>query len=143
MDDTDKALLRALTDNGRASVTDLARALRLARTTVQSRLDRLEATGIIAGYTIRLGGAADRARIRATVLLQIRPRSTPTILSRLRTMDAVERAVSASGRFDLILQLGTDSTSELDETLDRIGAIDGVMSSESLIHLGTKIDRGA
>ena len=126
MDDTDKALLRALTDNGRASVSDLARALHLARTTEQSRLDRLEASGTIAGYTIRLGGKVDKA----------------TILPRLRTMDAVERAVSASGRFDLILQLCTDSTAELDDTLDRIGAIDGVVSSESLIHLGTKIDRG-
>jgi DNA-binding Lrp family transcriptional regulator len=142
MDDTDKALLRALTDNGRASVSDLARALHLARTTEQSRLDRLEASGTIAGYTIRLGGKVDKAKIRATVLLQIRPRSTPAILPRLRTMDAVERAVSASGRFDLILQLCTDSTAELDDTLDRIGAIDGVVSSESLIHLGTKIDRG-
>ena len=46
-----------------------------------------------------------------------------------------------SGPFDLLLQLATSSTTELDETLDRIGGIEGVRSSESLIHLATKLDR--
>ncbi|PWG74280.1 AsnC family transcriptional regulator, partial [Enterococcus hirae] len=55
MDDTDKRLLAALAANARASVTDLARRLGLARTTVQTRLDRLESSGAIAGYTVRLG----------------------------------------------------------------------------------------
>lgn len=41
----------------------------------------------------------------------------------------------------MLVQLATGSTSELDETLDRIGAIEGVRGSESLIHLSTKLDR--
>ena len=48
---------------------------------------------------------------------------------------------TTSGRVDLLLQLATSSTTELDETLDRIGGIEGVRSSESLIHLATKLDR--
>ncbi len=140
MDDTDHALIRALTANARASVTDLAQALGLARSTVQSRLDRLEASGVIAGYTVRLGEPV-RNRIRATVLLQVSPRKGPTVLARLKPLPQVERAHSSSGRFDLILQLACATTSELDEVLDRIGGFDGVVSSESLIHLATKIDR--
>ena len=48
---------------------------------------------------------------------------------------------TTSGRFDLLVQLSADTTEELDGTLDRIGEIKGVRSSESLIHLSTKIDR--
>ena len=48
---------------------------------------------------------------------------------------------TTSGRVDLLVQLASASTTELDETLDRIGAIEGVRSSESLIHLSTKLDR--
>ena len=140
MDNTDHTLLQALTRNARATITELAQTLGLARSTVQSRLDRLEATGAIAGYTVRLGEPA-RTRIRATVLLQLTPRAAPAVLSRLKTMPEVERAHSSSGRFDLILQLATATTTALDEALDRIGALEGVVSSESLIHLATKIDR--
>jgi len=140
MDSTDRALLTALTRNARASVTDLASSLRLARSTVQSRLERLETTGAIAGYTIRLGEPA-RAQIRATVLLQLTPRTAPAVLSRLKPMPQVERAHSTSGRFDLIVQLACTSTTDLDETLDRVGSFDGIIRSETLIHLATKIDR--
>ena len=48
MDDIDKKLIQALTDNARAPLTDLARQLGIARTTVQSRIERLEKAGTIA-----------------------------------------------------------------------------------------------
>jgi DNA-binding Lrp family transcriptional regulator len=55
----------------------------------------------------------------------------------------VRRVHTTSGRFDLIVTLEATTTQELDETLDRIGEAKGVRSSESLIHLSTKLDRGA
>ncbi|WP_042248403.1 Lrp/AsnC family transcriptional regulator [Paracoccus sp. PAMC 22219] len=141
MDDLDRNILAQLSGDARMSVAVLARRLRVARSTVQARLERLESTGAIAGYTLRLGEAARGARIRATVLLGIEPRAQPGVLSRLKTLPQVERVHTTSGRVDLLLQLATASTTELDETLDRIGAIEGVRSSESLIHLATKLDR--
>lgn len=141
MDDIDNRLLSALASNARASVSTLGRKLGLARTTVQARIEKLERTGVIAGYTVRLGETARRDRIRATVLVNFDPRSGPQVVSRLKTMPEVEVAHTSSGRFDLVLQLATRNTAQLDEILDVIGAITGVRSSESLIHLSTKIDR--
>jgi len=141
MDETDKRLIAALAANARLPVSTLAADLGLARTTVQARIDRLERGGIIAGYTVRLTDAATAARIRATVLLQIDPQKQVGIIGRLKAVHNVEQAVTASGRFDLVLQLVADTTSELDMVLDQIGGLDGVKSSESLIRLSTKIDR--
>lgn len=141
MDDLDRNILAQLSGDARMSVAVLASRLRVARSTVQARLERLESTGAIAGYTLRLGEAARGARIRATVLLGIEPRAQPGVLSRLKSLPQVERVHTTSGRVDLLLQLATSSTTELDETLDRIGGIEGVRSSESLIHLATKLDR--
>lgn len=141
MDDLDRNILAQLSGDARMSVAVLARRMRVARSTVQARLERLESTGAIAGYTLRLGEAARGARIRATVLLGIEPRAQPGVLSRLKSLPQVERVHTTSGRVDLLLQLATASTTELDETLDRIGGIEGVRSSESLIHLATKLDR--
>jgi DNA-binding Lrp family transcriptional regulator len=141
IDETDRALIVALTENARAPVADLARRTGLARTTVQSRIDRLLDRGMIAGFTLR-PGAALRAPIRATVLISIAPRSAPAVLARLRSMPEVESVHTTSGRVDMIVALGAESTEALDRTLDRIGAVEGVKGSESLIHLSTKIDRG-
>lgn len=142
MDDFDQALIQALTLNARSSVTELAARLGVARSTVQTRLARLEDRGVIAGFTLRLGTQA-RPQIRATVLLQVQPRALPQLIARLTAMPEVERAHSSSGRFDLILQVATATTADLDAALDKIGALSGVNGSESLIHLSTKIDRGA
>ncbi|GGE09350.1 AsnC family transcriptional regulator [Gemmobacter megaterium] len=137
----DRTILGLLSADARMSVATLARRLKVARSTVQARLERLETTGVIAGYTLKLGEAAKAARIRATILLTIEPRSQAGILTRLKTVPEVEVAHSTSGRFDLLLQVAAPSTAALDEVLDRIGQMSGVKSSESLIHLSTRIDR--
>ncbi len=141
MDETDNRLISELATDARVSVSTLARRLGLARTTVQARIEKLERQGIIAGYTVKMGEAVWLDRIRATVLVQVEPRATPHVMQRLKNMTVVEVAHTSSGRFDLILQLATRNTKCLDEALDEIGAIKGVLSSESLIHLSTKIDR--
>ena len=142
IDEMDRALLALLARNARLPVATLARKLGLARTTVQARLDRLETTGVIAGYTLRLGQEA-HAALRATALVSIEPRTGPAVLARLESLPQVRRVHTTSGRFDLIVSLEATTTQELDETLDRIGEAKGVRSSESLIHLSTKLDRGA
>lgn len=140
IDETDHELLSLLADNARTPVATLARRLGLARTTVQARLDRLEQSGVIAGYTLRLSESL-RAPLRATALVSIEPRSAPAVLSRLKSLPSVRTVHTTSGRFDLIVGLEADTTEALDDTLDRIGETRGVKGSESLIHLSTKLDR--
>ena len=141
MDDLDRSMLTLLGVDARISVATLARRLKVARSTIQARLERLETTGIIAGYTVKLGEAARQGRIRATVLLMIEPRAQANVLTRLRSIPEVERVHTTSGRVDLLLQVAAPSTTALDQVLDQIGEMTGVRQSESLIHLSTKIDR--
>jgi DNA-binding Lrp family transcriptional regulator len=129
LDEIDRRLLALLGANARTPVAKLGTKLGLARTTVQARLDRLERNGVIAGYTVKLSEDA-----RA-------PSAQSAVLRQLERLPAVERVHTTSGRFDLACQLRTQSTLALDETLDRIGEIDGVLALESLIHLSTRIDR--
>lgn len=141
MDDLDRQILAQLGADARISVATLARRLKVARSTIQARLERLETTGIIAGYTVKLGEAARQGRIRATVMLTIEPRAQANVLSRLKSIAEVERVHTTSGRVDLLLQVAAPSTAVLDQVLDQIGEMTGVRASESLIHLSTKIDR--
>ena len=141
MDDLDRNILGLLGADARMSLATLARRLKVARSTIQTRLERLEATGVIAGYTLKLGEAARQGRLRASVLLTIEPRAQTAILTRLKAIAEVESVFTTSGRFDLLMQIACPNTQVLDQVLDQIGAMTGVKGSESLIHLSTKIDR--
>jgi DNA-binding Lrp family transcriptional regulator len=141
IDELDRNIISLLGADARMSVATLARRLKVARSTVQTRLERLETTGMIAGYTLKLGEAAREGRLRASVLVTIEPRAQAGILIRLKNIPEVERVYTTSGRFDLLMQVAAPNTRALDDVLDQIGALTGVKSSESLIHLSTRLDR--
>jgi len=141
MDTLDQKILAALAADSSTATSKLARRFGVARSTVQARIERLENHGVIAGYTIKLGEATLAHRIKATVLVQIEPHTNAAVVQRMRAIPEIEIAHSTTGRFDLILQVATETTSSLDDLLDVIGVIPGVRGSESLIHLSTKFDR--
>lgn len=141
MDDLDHRLLTLLTRNARTPTAEIARRLGLSRTTAQARIERLEASGAIQGYTARLGDPARRDQIRATVLMAIEPRAIAQIVASLSRIEEIERLHTTSGRWDMIAQVAARSTADLDGVLDRIGAIEGVSDSETLITLATRLDR--
>lgn len=141
LDDLDDALLRFLRGDARTPTAELARRLGVSRTTVQARIERLERGGVIAGYTVVTGRADDPGVIRATVMLQVEPRSTAAVVGALTKMRAVETLVTTAGRFDMVAQLAAPGTPQLDAALDAIGVLEGVRGMESLIHLTRKIDR--
>jgi DNA-binding Lrp family transcriptional regulator len=141
MDELDRNIIGLLGADARTSVATLARKMKVARSTIQARLERLETSGMIAGYTLKLGEAAKEGRLRASVLVTIEPRAQAGILIRLKSIPEVERVFTTSGRFDLLMQIAAPNTRVLDEVLDQIGGLTGVRSSESLIHLSTRIDR--
>jgi DNA-binding Lrp family transcriptional regulator len=141
LDDTDRALLALLRDNARLSAAELARKLKLARTTVQSRIARLERERVVVGYTVVTPDEAEAALVRAHVLITARPKQSAAIEVALRRIPEVRHLYSVSGPFDLIAVLAADSIGVLDALIDRIGALEGVERTTSAIVLSTRIAR--
>lgn len=141
MDDLDEHLLSRLRDNARAPVAELARALGLSRTTIQSRLARLERSGVIAGYAVRLAGAYEAARVHAFVMLTVEPKQAAAVTSALKRLPGVRRLQSVSGPFDMIASIDAEGVGAMDALIDEIGALKGVERTNSSIVLSTKFDR--
>jgi DNA-binding Lrp family transcriptional regulator len=141
LDDTDRALVALLRENARAPTAELARRLGVSRTTVQSRLQRLERRGAVAGYTVVVPGEAEAALVRAHVLITLAPKQSAAIDAALRRIPEVRVLHSVSGPFDLIAIVAAGSIGELDALIDRIGALDGVERTTSAIVLATRIQR--
>src|SRR5438552_18236727 len=141
IDDIDRRLIDRLRENARAAVAELARGLGLSRTTVQSRLERLERTGVITGYTVRLSDAQERGQIHAYVMLTVAPKRAASVVAAIRKLPAGRLLASVSGPFDLIAEAITPTVADMDALIDALGDLEGVERTTSSIVLSTKVDR--
>ena len=139
-DATDRQLIELLTANARLPAAVLGRRLGLSRTTVQGRIERLERSGAILGYTVRTAAPADGA-VRAHVLITLAPKQTGAVEGTLRKLAPVRELHAVSGQVDLIAVVSGTSTAELDRVIDQIGALDGVLRTTSMILLSTRFSR--
>jgi DNA-binding Lrp family transcriptional regulator len=137
----DEALLSLLREDARASTAQIARRLGLSRTTVQSRIERLQRSGVIAGYTVRVADAFERDRIRALIMVTVLPKQMAAVVEALRAMPEVRSLQSVSGPWDLVAVAVVPTIGEMDELTDRIGAVPGVERTTSSLVLSTKFER--
>jgi DNA-binding Lrp family transcriptional regulator len=137
MDTTDRHLLSLLRDNARMSVAAMAKSLGVARGTVQNRLARLEADGVIVGYTVRLKLQAEDQRIRALMTVAVEGNRTDEVLKALRGDPAVCALHTTNGRWDIVAELRTESLEAVDRVLGRIRQIDGISNTETSLLLST------
>lgn len=141
LDDVDRQLLSLLQANAREGTAALARKLGLARTTVVARIARLERSGVVAGYGVRLGTCMEQATVRAWCSLSVLPQAAPAVLRMLTGMAEVEEVSAVSGHFDYLAFLRCSSHERLDNLLDRIGQMEGVHKTQTSIVLSRKVDR--
>ena len=99
-DPIDQQLISALRANGRASTAELARLVGRSRTSVQSRIDRLERQGVITGYAVRLAPEHDLGAVRAHVMIKVQPKEARAVTAILQAMPQVRLLHSVSGDAD-------------------------------------------
>jgi DNA-binding Lrp family transcriptional regulator len=137
----DEKLLAILKTNARASVSDLARALNLSRSTVQSRMLRLEESGVIKGYSVDYGDAYLSQMVSAHVSIKVKQKLTTKTNIELKQIDAISQLYAISGEFDLIAVVQAQNLEKLSHLLDDIGNLDGVERTTSSVILETKFKR--
>ena len=141
MDDLDEHLIDRLRVNARASVAELARGLGLSRTTVQSRLARLERSGVIAGYSVRLAEGREAAQVHAVLLLGIDAKQAAAAPQAIGRIGAVRKLSAVAGPYDMIAELVTATLSDLQAAILELGAVAGVERLSATVVLDTKFER--
>ncbi len=138
MDSIDRQLISLLRDNARTPVATLAKKLKVARGTVQNRLNKLEADGTIVGYTVRLRPQVESHHIRAFMGVAVDGNRTEQVLRLLRGHPNVVALHTTNGRWDLVAELRTDNLEEFDRVLRQIGLLDGIANTETSLLLSTQ-----
>ena len=141
MDSIDQQLIDHLRVNSREPTASLARKLGISRTTVQSRISRLERSKIIEGYTLRFHDDYAQRLISAHVMIQMNPKLGTRVNASLSAMPSVRAVHAVSGQYDLIAILEAETTQQIDSSLDEIGNLAGVEKTMSSVVLSTRFER--
>lgn len=138
MDDVDQSLIAELRRDGRASWSDLADRLGLARATVRARMERLALQGEIVGFTVLTRSDLGGMPVRGLMMIAIEGRGQERITARLTGLPEVMAVHSTNGRWDLIAEIGTRTLEELDALILRVRNYEGVLASETSLLLSTR-----
>ncbi|WP_417464625.1 Lrp/AsnC family transcriptional regulator [Kordiimonas sp.] len=138
MDKTDEKLLRLLTANSREATSSLARKLGLSRSTVQDRINRLVERKVISGFTVKQHEEFEGKLISAHVLLSIDQKYAQQAIGLMKTHAPIKTLYVVSGAYDLIAIVKAPTMEEIDQTLDFILAINGVMKTNTSLVLSAK-----
>jgi DNA-binding Lrp family transcriptional regulator len=137
----DEELLGLLRLNAREPVAALARKLGLSRTTVQDRLRRLEQTGTISGYAVKLGSEVKGTGLSAMISLGVEPKKQPEVARAVSRIPQVETLYAVSGKFDYVALVRTSTAEAIDNLIDQMTQLSGVTDVETSVILSTKLDR--
>lgn len=141
LDDVDHRLLALLADNARRPLVALAKAVGLSRSAVQERLQRLERSGAIAGYTIRRGRDGP-APVQAWLQLRFRPgKACADVMGALSDMEAVRTCHSVAGDVDLLVLVECAAIADVGHVRERIAALPAVASVTTLPVLAVQLQR--
>lgn len=115
LDRYDTAILRALSSEGRISVTELAQRIGLSKSPTQARLRRLEDTGVIIGYhalfdPIRLG--LDHVSFVEVRLSDTREAALAAFNAAVAKIPEIEQAHLIAGNFDYLMKIRTQDMND-------------------------------
>ncbi len=136
LDDLDRRLIALLRTDGRAPVTTLARQLGVTRATVNSRLERLQESGRVLGFTVRMKDDHDDD-VRAISLIEVEGRTTNEVIRALRGLPEIQSLHTTNGGWDLVAEIRCESLLQFDRVLGQIRSVDGVINSESSLLLNS------
>ncbi|REK70156.1 Lrp/AsnC family transcriptional regulator [Aeromicrobium endophyticum] len=135
MDQLDVALVETMKANPRVGDLELSRLTKVARATVQSRLAKLESSGVITGYGPDVDLVAAGNPVLAFVTLEIVQGALDAVTVELDSLPNVLEAYITSGSADVVCKIAATSHEDLKDTLLHISRSGSVARSTSVIVL--------
>lgn len=139
--ESEEKLISVLKEDVRATISDIARKLKVSRATVQARIAKLEKEGVIEGYTLILGKDYLNQYVSAHVAIAAEQRSNSVVSANLMKIAEVSAVHGISGEYDMIAVIHARNTEQLSHLIDSIGKLEGVVRTNTSVILETKEKR--
>ena len=133
MDDTDKAIIGILKQDGRATYSDIGKRVGLSEGAVRKRIKALVNSGAIRRFTVKVGLTEGA---EAIALLSVDP-SLPTsdVSKALKKLPNVETVYEVTSQYDIAVIISGLNITEVDECLEKIRRLKGVANTNTMIIL--------
>jgi DNA-binding Lrp family transcriptional regulator len=134
LDDLDLQIVAALRADGRLSVRALAASLHVSRANAYARIDRLEKSGVITGYTATINPQKYGYGLSAYVFLKISQQSWKRVSNQVMSIPEVDHAALVSGEHDIMLLVRTrDAAALRDVVLTRLHDMPEIAATQTVL----------
>ncbi|MGW0435924.1 Lrp/AsnC family transcriptional regulator [Micromonospora sp. NPDC003197] len=134
MEDIDRAIIAALTVDGRLSYTDLAEKVGLSVSAVHQRVRRLEQRGVIKGYTAKVSYEALELPLTAFVAIRpFDPSQPDDAPERLAHLPEIDSCYSVAGEDFYLLLIRVAGPADLERVLQEIRTAASVTTRTTVV----------
>ncbi len=142
IDSVDRKIVDLLRADARRTIRDIATHIGLTVAPVKRRIDRLEAAGVIEGYTVRVNEAKVGVGIEAVVELRVLgDMDLNTITSFSSQIPEVREVLTIAGDPDALVRVRAENIHDLQRVVNLLRTGGKVTSTKTLVVLGSWVRR--
>ena len=136
MDHIDTQILRCLTKDARMNASQISQKVNLSISAVIERMKKMEASGLIRGYTALIDEKQAGFDVQAMISIRLEhPKYNQEFTRQMCGHERVMECFYITGDFDYIARIGVGSTEELTKVLHDIKQIPGVSLTRTYVVL--------
>jgi len=139
VDQLDAEIVQLMRTEPRIGISEIARRLDVARGTVQARLEKLVARGVVTSFGPEVDPTKMGYPVLAFVFLELSQGRLDEAVSHLREIPEVLEAHGTSGTRDLLVRIAARDTEHLQKLINQILETPAVRRSTSYISLSRQI----
>ena len=129
IDNTDIKILKELQLDRRLSIRELSKRVNLSAPSVDDRIRKLEDSGVIEGYTIKINETALDFSIQCVIQIDIKNDKFEKFKEFIYNHPRVIFCYRIAGHSCILLKLSVKSISEIEKFVDSISALDSTTST--------------
>ena len=135
VDEIDEKIIEILKENARTTYVDIGKALGLSEGTVRNRIRSLTDSGVIKRFTVNISLGVG---VRALIMISVDPQKpTLEISDKVLKLPGVEKIYEVTGEYDVVTVVSSSSIEGLNQTIEEIRVIDGIVKTNTVIVLRT------
>ena len=139
MNNLDSQIIALLKRNARMSVTQMSQELAVSRVTIDTHIKKMEQSGVITGYTVKLGTEEFRHKVSGWILISVTANEEERAIEQLVNMPEITRLHTTNGKWDLAAEIQVLSLENFDSTISRLRQVKGIMDTDTSLLLSSRI----
>ena len=139
MKDLDNQIIALLKRNARMLVTQMARELSVSRVTIDAHIKKMETSGIISGYTVKLGTEEFRHKVSGWILISVQANKEQYAIEKMIGTPEITRLHTTNGKWDLAAEIQVPTLEHFDAVISKLRQIDGITETDTSLLLSSRI----